>query len=147
MGVTNMNAISFLQKKNKILKEQRKNDHNYDRNKRKAMKENKDKKYLHDLYTKYDENRFNLTYELMELLSRWYTYRSYNLQLPTYYGDDDIWVKGKSDDYILTNKGLTTLRSAIRNERHERFRGAFSWISIIIGLIGALTGLFAVIGK
>lgn len=142
-----MNAISFLQKKNKILKEQRNNDHNYDRKKREAIKKNKDQSYLQDLYTKYDQNRFNLTYELMELFSRWYTFKSLKLQLPTYYGDEDIWVKGKSDDYILTNKGLTTLRSAIRNERHERHRGIFSWISIIIGLIGALTGLFAVIGK
>lgn len=148
MGDTDMNAISFWNEKREILKEQRKNDRKYIRLKKKAIKDGKDKEYLSNLNGEFGHYYHISEIELRDLFSRWYRYKSNKLKLPTYHGDSTVWEESTyTNEHILTDEGLAKLRSAIRNERHERFRGAFSWISIIIGLIGALTGLFAVIGK
>ena len=48
---------------------------------------------------------------------------------------------------ILSNKGISELKSAIRNEYRERREASVTWMSLIIGLIGAATGLFAILLK
>jgi hypothetical protein len=49
----------------------------------------------------------------------------------------------------LTNLGITSLRSEIRNEikaRHESRSHWVVWLSALTGVVGAITGLVAVIG-
>ena len=71
-----------------------------------------------------------------------------NLFLPTpERSDEQMW--DKDSEYIgggvLSPKGMTELRSAIRKERRERREICERWVVILIGLIGALTGLIAVL--
>ncbi len=54
---------------------------------------------------------------------------------------------GFSGRHVLTNKGITELRSLIRQEKRERYELIFRWVSILIGLIGAIIGLVAVLNK
>ncbi|NTW58736.1 MAG: hypothetical protein HGB21_10580 [Nitrospirae bacterium] len=62
--------------------------------------------------------------------------------------NDDEWEKdGLTDSYYLKNKVIARLRSAIRNEKKDRLDLFRNWITILIGLIGALTGLMAVLKR
>lgn len=143
-----MNATMFRNEKRKILKKIRDNNRKYNKAKNKAEKDGKDNIELLSLNSEYgsEDNLFQM--ELMMLISRRYYYLCNRLQLPTYYGEEGIWEPSYLPNrMVLTDKGLAKLRSEIRNERHERSRWIFSLGSLIIGLIAALTGLFAVIGK
>lgn len=48
---------------------------------------------------------------------------------------------------VLTPKGFWELKKLIRQEKRERREGFVIWIAALTGIIGALTGLFAVILK
>ncbi len=71
-------------------------------------------------------------------------------EYPTGSGPDDDenenwrrgWVYGAR---LLTNAGIAKLRREIRQERKERREGAMTWIAALTGLVGALTGLAAVL--
>lgn len=57
-----------------------------------------------------------------------------------------LWERSRyNGKYRLTNEGIRQLRSEIRKERKERTELLARWISILIGLLGAITGLVAVI--
>lgn len=60
----------------------------------------------------------------------------------------DLW---ESSDYtgkwLLTTKGMAEVRQSIRQEQKVRLEIASHWAGIIIGVIGAITGLIAVIMK
>lgn len=59
-----------------------------------------------------------------------------------------MWEKSNiTRKWRLTSKGITELRDIIRKERKERTELLARWISMLIGLIGAITGLVAVIKK
>jgi len=142
-----MNSIS-LWLKVKIL--QYKNDKHYKRYKKdeeKAKKENKSKKELHELGHMNWLDSLVYDDEIMELNTRYLYSKAQKLLLPVPdYDDVTMWeesnITGRRN---LTNKGITTLRSAIRTEHHERRRGALTWVAALTGLIGALSGLVAVI--
>lgn len=48
---------------------------------------------------------------------------------------------------VLNNAGISEVRSLIRKEKIDRTKSLFTWTSYLIAIIGALTGLFAVILK
>jgi hypothetical protein len=71
-----------------------------------------------------------------------------SLPTPPITEKDERWEKGDFlDRYVLTNKGITELRGLIRQENKEKHEIILRWIPIIIGLIGAITGLVAVLKK
>lgn len=45
---------------------------------------------------------------------------------------------------LLTTAGHASIRSAIRQERKERREALLTWASMLIGLIGSLTGIVSV---
>ena len=49
--------------------------------------------------------------------------------------------------YQLKREQLAALRSAIRKEKKERREGLQSWAALLIGLVGALIGLFSAVKK
>jgi len=49
--------------------------------------------------------------------------------------------------HVLTEEGIKKVRTEIREEKRARRESAVAWIAIITGLIGALTGLMAIILK
>lgn len=62
------------------------------------------------------------------------------------YNDENIWEKPMGyRSLILTRNGMYELKKFIRLERKERREIIFSWITLLIGLIGVLIGLFSVL--
>lgn len=67
------------------------------------------------------------------------------LPVPSYY-DSNIWVSGNvTGRWFLKPGGITELRSIIREETSARRKAFLEWINPFIGIIGATTGLLAVI--
>lgn len=64
---------------------------------------------------------------------------------------DDIWTQGhQTGNWYLTDKGYSYMRLAIRSEikeRHEIRAHWVVWISVLTGLVGAVTGLLAVFSR
>ncbi|MBI5453613.1 MAG: hypothetical protein HY956_03195 [Deltaproteobacteria bacterium] len=61
---------------------------------------------------------------------------------------DDLWESSNyTGRWFLTTKGIAKVRQLIRQEQKVRLEIASHWAGIIIGIIGAITGLIAVIMK
>jgi len=63
--------------------------------------------------------------------------------------DEGMWEQCNtvSNRYVLTNKGISELRSSLRKERKEQVEFVVMILAILTGIIGAATGLVAVIMK
>ena len=69
-----------------------------------------------------------------------------SLPTPSVTDKDGLWEMGNyTRKWCLTNKGITEMRREIRKERKEILELWSHWATILIGLIGAVTGLIAVI--
>ena len=74
----------------------------------------------------------------------------YALPIPDI-NNEDLYVKFDFDDeygdrYLLNDKGIFEVRKLIREER-KAIREEFGfWITMTVGLVGALTGLASVVG-
>ena len=67
------------------------------------------------------------------------------LPVPSYY-EANIWGSGNiTGRWYLKPGGITELRSIIREETAARRKAFLEWINPFIGIIGATTGLLAVI--
>lgn len=65
------------------------------------------------------------------------------------YDEMGMWEKCKliSSRYVLTNIGISRLRTALRSEMKERYEMVSIILAAITGIIGAATGLIAVLLK
>jgi len=60
--------------------------------------------------------------------------------------DQSTWEQVRSlDRYILTPSGIYELKKLIRIEQKERREIVFSWITLLIGLLGVLIGVISVL--
>ncbi|MFK0309695.1 hypothetical protein ACIQUF_00480 [Pseudomonas sp. NPDC090233] len=57
--------------------------------------------------------------------------------------DQVEWDKDPKQPKYLTDLGLRTVRSAIREEQKHRRESVMFWFGIVFGLIGAVTGLIS----
>ena len=93
------------------------------------------------------EEKMNLlkTHYLLSIADR------LSLPTPPITEKDGQWEQsGFSGRYFLTNKGITELRSLIRQERRERrerYEFIFRLLTILTGLIGVFIGLISVLKK
>jgi len=70
----------------------------------------------------------------------------YLIPIPKFNKDSPDWIESRIDGrYALSPEAVAKLRSAIRAERRERYEHAFRWLAALTGVIGALTGLAAVL--
>ena len=68
------------------------------------------------------------------------------LPFPLRTEESDLWERGyTTGEWYLTNKGITEVRSLIRSEDKERIDFFLKIAGILIGILGAITGLIAVI--
>ncbi|MCK4914512.1 MAG: hypothetical protein KAS69_07970 [Planctomycetes bacterium] len=58
-----------------------------------------------------------------------------------YWNDMCVYRQGR----ILTTKGVCEVKKAIRAEKRERREGFVVWMAALTGIIGAITGLVAVV--
>ncbi|MCU1090444.1 hypothetical protein JAK58_02810 [Stenotrophomonas maltophilia] len=81
--------------------------------------------------------------------------RRLRVPIPRVRNDDgsisDQWYEGsQTGGWYLTNAGILSLREEIRKEqkaRHEGRAQLIVWLSAITGIVGAITGLVAVLQK
>lgn len=68
-----------------------------------------------------------------------------NLPIPPH-SDGEMWQPSPTTRIpCLTAKGRNELRTLIRKEKRARYEEWATWIPLLIGLIGAVTGLLAVL--
>jgi len=62
--------------------------------------------------------------------------------------DKELWrEQSYSRERVLTSKGLWELKKLIREEKRERREGFVVWLAALTGIIGAITGLAAVLSR
>ena len=86
--------------------------------------------------------------EIFKLSSRQVTQLAerYLIPIPEFSTDSDEWTESSIDGlYRLSDQAIARLRSDIRRERKERHEHALMWLAALTGIIGALTGLVAVL--
>ena len=92
----------------------------------------------------------NINEEIAVLITQYFRHKAEKkfLPVPPINDKDGFWEQGQyTGKWYLTKKGITELQSLIRKDGKEK-REMFSyWISILFGLIGAITGLIAVIKR
>lgn len=106
------------------------------------------------------ERRFEIdlhTEELDLFITKQLLKKANKLRVPTphrYNADkteSDHWYEGHyTMRWMLTNKGVTTIRDEIRRElkaRHEVRAQLVVWLSALTGVIGAITGLVALLSQ
>jgi hypothetical protein len=72
--------------------------------------------------------------------------RRLEIPVPEINDTDGTWKRGQTfEGRFLTDQGVSQLRTLLRAERRERYESWSRWIALAIGLIGAATGLVAVI--
>ena len=72
--------------------------------------------------------------------------RRLEIPVPEINDSDGTWQRGQSfEGRFLTDQGVSQLRGLLRAERRERYESWSRWIALAIGLIGAATGLVAVV--
>lgn len=61
--------------------------------------------------------------------------------------DEDMWEKCEkaSYEYVLTNRGISVLRSGLRTERKEQVELWLTVMAATTGVLGAITGFAAVV--
>lgn len=88
--------------------------------------------------------------EMLNLIHRYYRRQADRLMVPVppFKAEGGAWEESEKDgSYHLTQEALHDLRSAIRAEKKARREGWMVWLAAFIGLIGALSGLIAIIKK
>lgn len=90
---------------------------------------------------------FETQNEIDELVSRRFIQIANDLLIPLpNYNDKEHWARNLYDNsYVLTVKGIWELKKLIRQEKKERMEGFIIWILALTGIIGATTGLAAVL--
>ena len=86
--------------------------------------------------------------ELMLLVSSYWMSVANRLliPIPEFQEDGGAWEESRtSGRYYLTKQALSELRTAIRREQKNRQEVWLPWLAALTGLVGALTGLAAVI--
>lgn len=98
-----------------------------------------------------NQDEEEITSWIEHLQTKYYYNICQNLLIPIPNRDDkNLYYQYNFDDdegerYILTSMGFHHVRKLIREERKERREAVGYWATIIIGIIGALTGLASII--
>ena len=87
-------------------------------------------------------------HKIYRLVSDYYYEKAFQYGVPVPGGDDN-WEKSEAypGTSHLNRNGLTALRAAIHEEQKRRLEHFSIWVAGLTGLVGAITGLVAVLAK
>lgn len=112
----------------------------------KIKKEKKDTS-MDEHWAEYSAEVVPIEMEIQRIMSNSLIAEANKLMLPLPdHNDKEMW-----DNYylgnitVLTKKGLSSVRAQIRRERKENTDQYLPWLALIVGLIGALTGLLSIL--
>jgi len=125
---------------------EKKTDRLYERREKEARAKGNDEEYhntiiehVDSLHKIQEERRLFIQSKLIRKATRL-------LLLTSSHTDNKSWEESElTGRHLLKESVIKDLRNEIRNELKERRETAIHWFSPLIGLIGALTGLFAVL--
>ena len=131
----------------RLMKKLRKLKGEYEADIKKAKKDGKDRDYIKGIIAEmygccqYDE------FEIEEIITRELIRkaRKYYIELPDR-KDEKIW-ENNFGSYILTDHGKSIISKQIKAHQREDYEFVIKISAVLIGLIGALTGLMAVMNR
>jgi hypothetical protein len=144
-----MNYLSYRLSLNKLYRKRNRIDKYYKKQYEEAKKEKNSKK--REEISSYASMELNvIDDDIFYLEHRYLTSVATRLLLsiPPFVSEEKggLWEQSQlTGKWHLTSEGIRKLRGEIRTEKKERTDLLSRWIAIIIGLIGAITGLVAVI--
>lgn len=112
-----------------------------------ATQEDQDKDQIEALHAEASGSYWDTQEELRILTQRHLLATATKLMVPIpdmKKQDDKFW-EHRNGRHTLTDQGVAYLKTAIRAERKQRTDVYMPWIFALTGLIGALTGLLAII--
>lgn len=119
----------------------------YEADIKKAKKDGRDQEYIKNIIAEMfgvcRDDEFEIEKIITKDLKR--KAQKYYIELPDR-GDEKIW-ENYFGTYILTDHGKAIISKQIKAHRREDYEFIIKIISILIGLIGALTALIAVINR
>ena len=149
-----INYCRYRLKLQKFFNEKKKQQDLYSREIKKAHKQNKSPQEIHMI--KHEEfYEVETIQEKIDILITNYLRNKANIlfvPLPDY-DDKKMWTECSmiSQQKVLTTLGISTIKTAIRKEWKERTELYLMWATFIVvsltGIIGAITGLVAVLKK
>lgn len=119
----------------------------YDAAIKEAMKEKKSPDEIDKLVDEFFAETYVIEEEIKALISRSWERKAERLFLPIPpHHEEDMWEVGDvTRRYYLTPAGITKLRGLIREEKAARRKAVLEWVTPLVGIIGAITGLLAVV--
>lgn len=145
-----MSYIKYRWKLRKLLRLQEKTQNSYKKNIKKAHKENKSHDDIEEIRSMAYSEYLMLKEEIDEYVTNYLTSVASKLMIPKPdLKDDSMWYNDQytSRRKLLTENGISLIRSNIRNEKKESINLFLPIIAAITGMIGAITGLLAIILK
>jgi hypothetical protein len=89
---------------------------------------------------------FHFQDEIKQLHSRYLTTQASRLLIPRPpMNDDEMWESDGPNRFFITEHGIDHMRAAIRAERKARVELFLMWMPGVVGILGALIGLVAVL--
>jgi hypothetical protein len=114
---------------------------------RNAVKEKKPSEEIEALISERMVETGYIDEEIKVLVSNKLRRKAEGLFLPVPgFGEGGMWETGDFSNLLyLTPSGITKLRGIIREETAARRKAVLEWVTPLVGIIGATTGLLAVI--
>lgn len=132
---------------NRLLHKRKKTERYYDKLLKNAKKEGQKRDEIEALRQEAGSEYFDIQDEIDLLITSNLLRVAEKLILPIPKSDNaEMWEESRYfSRKVLTKKGVAKLRTAIRDERKDKRDAYLPWIAGLTGLIGAITGLLAVI--
>lgn len=139
--------IRFHRQLRRLCSKQREIDCSYKKLIEKARKEKPSREKIESLQAEGGFEHSMIQDEIDLLVTRRLTELARRLILPLpKYDDEEMWIPSQScRAKVLTEQGVVEVRSTIRQELKERRDAYLPWIVVLVGLLGTITGLLAVI--
>ena len=141
------NYLKFRSALKKLSTQKEKIEEAYSKDIRKARQEKKTRDEIGGIISGEMFEAGMVQEEIDILITNYLRAKANRLLVPIPEYDKKMWTECNkiSQQKVLTTRGINTLKSAIRKEYRERFELPSIVATLLIGIIGAATGLIAIL--
>jgi len=147
VGEKMLEAFKYHCQLKKLLRQEEKCCRLYKTEIDKAKREHKKREEIESILSEQGFELQLIQEEMQLLTSRRLCRMARRLMVPLpKHGDEGFWYQQyTSGEYSLTREGIWELKKSIRMEKKGRREGKLLWLVALTGIIGAVTGLVAII--